>query len=324
VAKKSIKIVIPLLLGGFILYWVYRDFDFSHVQEVLLHATNWAWMFYSLLFGILSHLLRGYRWHQTLSPLGEHPRISNCIDGIFVMYAANLVVPRSGEVFRCAMLDHYDRVPFAKALGTVITERVVDVICMVGIALMAFLVQTRVFFTFFEQTGTKIPSLVNLITSPWFYVALGCVAGILWLAVHLVRTLSYFERVKQTAFSIWRGIGTLKELKSPWRYALYTLLIWVCYYFHFYFTFYCFSFTAHLGMMAGLVMFVAGTVAVLVPTPNGAGPWHFAIITMMMLYGVSATDAGIYALIVHAVQTLLVILLGLYGWLHVMRVNRAS
>ena len=99
-------------------------------------------------------------------------------------------------------------------------------------------------------------------------------------------------------------------------FVLYTLLIWLCYFYHFYITFYCFQFTEHLSFFAGMVMFVGGTFAVIVPTPNGAGPWHFAVITMMMLYGVNATDAGVFALIVHGIQTLLVIVLGIYGSLH--------
>lgn len=103
-----------------------------------------------------------------------------------------------------------------------------------------------------------------------------------------------------------------------------TLLIWLCYFYHFYITFYCFQFTEHLSFLAGLVMFVGGTFAVIVPTPNGAGPWHFAVITMMMLYGVNATDAGIFALIVHGIQTLLVIVLGIYGSLHLALANRAK
>ena len=89
--------------------------------------------------------------------------------------------------------------------------------------------------------------------------------------------------------------------------------IWVCYFLEFYLAFYAFDFSAHLGITAGLVMFVVGTLAVIVPTPNGAGPWHFAVMTMMMLYGVGKEDAGIFALLVHGIQTFLLILLGIYG-----------
>ena len=94
---------------------------------------------------------------------------------------------------------------------------------------------------------------------------------------------------------------------------MYTIGIWVCYFLEFYLAFYAFDFSSHLGVSAGLVMFVVGTLAVIVPTPNGAGPWHFAVMTMMVLYGVGKEDAGIFALLVHGIQTFLLILLGIYG-----------
>ena len=72
--KKTLKILLPVALGGFILYWVYRDFDFARAKEVLLHGTNWGWMLFSLFFGVMSHVFRGWRWKQTLAPLGAYPR----------------------------------------------------------------------------------------------------------------------------------------------------------------------------------------------------------------------------------------------------------
>ena len=195
-------------------------------------------------------------------------------------------------------------------------------LCMVLITGITFVVQMPVFFRFFEETGTKIPSLVHLVTSPWFYVVLFSVAGVGVLLYFLLRMLSFFERVKGVVLNVWEGILSLRNVANVPLFILYTLLIWVCYFYHFYLTFHCFQFTEHLGYLAGLVMFVGGTFAVIVPTPNGAGPWHFAVITMMMLYGVNATDAGIFALIVHGIQTLLVIVLGIWGAVHVAWVRR--
>lgn len=320
--KKSLKIVLPILLGGFILYWVYRDFDFARAEEVLLHDTGWGWMLLSLLFGVMSHVFRGWRWKQTLEPLEACPKTGDCVDAIFISYAANLVLPRVGEVSRCGVLAKYDNVSFSKSLGTVVTERLVDMLCILLITGVTFLVQMPVFLRFFEETGTKIPSLVHLLASPWFYVSLFCVAGVLALLYYLLRMLSFFEKVKGVALNVWEGVMSLRNVRNVPLFILYTLLIWACYFYHFYLTFYCFPFTEHLGTLAGLVMFVGGTFAVVVPTPNGAGPWHFAVITMMMLYGVDATDAGIFALIVHGVQTLLVIMLGVYGWLHLSLAGR--
>lgn len=315
--QKTLKIILPILLGGFILYWVYRDFDFSRAKEVLLHGTDWGWMSLSLFFGVMSHVFRGWRWKQTLEPLGACPRTSDCVDAIFLSYAANLVLPRVGEVSRCGVLAKYDDVSFSKSLGTVVTERLIDTLCILLITGVTFLVQMPVFFRFFEETGTKIPSLMHLLASPWFYVSLFSVAGVCVLLYYLLRMLSFFEKVKGVALNVWEGVLSLRDVANVPLFLLYTLLIWLCYFLHFYLTFFCFGFTAHLSVLAGLVMFVGGTFAVVVPTPNGAGPWHFAVITMMMLYGVNATDAGIFALLVHGVQTLLVIVLGIWGAAHV-------
>ena len=314
--KKILKVIFPLFLGAFILYWVYRDFDFSRVRVLLLEEMNWGWMVLSLAAGVMSHLLRGWRWCLTLEPLGEHPRRSTSVDAIFLSYAGSLLLPRVGEVTRCGVLARYDGIPFARSLGTVVTERLVDMLCMALITGVTFLLQMPVFMRFFNETGTKIPSLLHLVTSPWFYVSLFCGVGVVVLLVYLVRMLSFFEKVKGIALDVWQGVLSLRKVRQMSLFLLYTIGIWLCYYLHFYLTFFCFDFTAHLSMLAGLVMFVGGTFAVLVPTPNGAGPWHFAVITMMMLYGVNATDASLFALVVHAIQTLLVILLGITGWMH--------
>jgi uncharacterized membrane protein YbhN (UPF0104 family) len=119
--------------------------------------------------------------------------------------------------------------------------------------------------------------------------------------------------VKGLALNVWEGVRTLKHVRNMPLFILYTLLIWLCYFLQFYLAFFSFGFTSNLSFLAGMVMFAAGSIAVVVPTPNGAGPWHFAIITMMCIYGVDVMNAGIFALLVHSIQTLLVVILGVYG-----------
>ena len=235
-----------MVLGGFILYWVYRDFDFVKAAEVLQHGTNWWWMAFSLLFGISAQVFRGWRWRQTLEPLGAFPRRSDCVNAIFISYAASLVVPRVGEVSRCGILAKYDDVSFAKSLGTVVTERLVDTLTILLITGVTVLLQMPVFVTFLEQTGTKIPSLMHLLTSVWFYIILFCGIGVVVLFYYLIRTLSFFEKVKGVVLNVCEGIMSLRNVKNLPLFLLYSFLIWLSYFLHFYFTFYCFAFTAHL------------------------------------------------------------------------------
>lgn len=311
--NKSFQIALPLLFGASILIWTYRDFDFSRVGSVLKGGVDYGWMLFSLFFGVLSHLLRGWRWKLALAPLGEHPKGSDCVYAILVSYAANLVLPRVGEVSRCGILAKYDGVSFSKSLGTVVTERMIDTLCILLITLATLFLQSGVFADFFRVTGTDKAFFMQLFTSANFYITTICILAVLVLLVWLVFNLSVFSRVKGLLQGIWQGCISLRNMDSPWMYLFYTIGIWACYFFHFYLTFYCFSFTEHLGWLAGMVMFVAGSIAVVVPTPNGAGPWHFAVITMMVMYGIGKEEAGIFALIVHGIQTFLLILLGIYG-----------
>ena len=311
--KKVLQVIFPLLLGIFILVWVYRDFNFQRVGEVMLHGMDYGWIALSLLFGVFANLFRGWRWRLALEPLGEYPKTANCVYAIFISYASNLVIPRVGEVTRCGVLSKYDGISFPKSLGTVVSERMIDTLCVGLITGVVLLLQMPVFATFFAETGTNVGRYAEVLTSGHFYLIILCVLAILVLAFFLIRNIALFAKLKGILQNVWQGIVALKDIRQIPLYIIYTLGIWVCYFLEFYLAFFAFDFSAGLGISAGLVMFVVGTLAVIVPTPNGAGPWHFAVMTMMMLYGVGKEDAGIFALLVHGIQTFLLILLGIYG-----------
>ena len=322
--KKVLQVIFPLLLGIFILVWVYRDFNFQRVGEVMLHGMDYGWIALSLLFGVFANLFRGWRWKLALEPLGEYPKTANCVYAIFISYASNLVIPRVGEVTRCGVLSKYDGVSFPKSLGTVVSERMIDTLCVGLITGMVLLSQMPVFATFFAETGTDVGRYAEVLTSGHFYLIVLCVTAIGLLGFFLIRNIALFAKLKGILQNVWQGVVALKDIKHIPLYIIYTLGIWVCYFFEFYLAFFAFDFSAHLGISAGLVMFVVGTLAVIVPTPNGAGPWHFAVMTMLMLYGVGKEDAGIFALLVHGIQTFLLILLGIYGLLALPFTNKTK
>ena len=133
------KVAFSLLLGGLILFWMYHDFKFSDIADVLRHDMNWTWMLLSFPFGILAQMFRGWRWRMSLEPVGEHPRHSTSINAVFLSYALSLVIPRIGEFARCGVLSRYDKVSFPKALGTVVTERAIDSLLVAFVAAFTFL-----------------------------------------------------------------------------------------------------------------------------------------------------------------------------------------
>lgn len=282
----------------------------------MLHQTRWEWMILSFIPGILAQVFRALRWRQSLEPLGERPRISSCIHAVFLSYASSLVIPRSGEFLRCGILTREDRTPFSKALGTVVTERAVDIVMMLLLFIIVFLLQIPVFKEFFSTTGVSFQSILTRYTSTGIFVTLLCGICALILIVILWRRLSFSHKVRDVMHGLAEGLLSIKKIRNIPLYIIYSAGIWVAYFFHYYLTFFCFSFTENLGIMAAVVSFCVGTVAVIVPTPNGAGPWHFAVKTILAKsYGLNDTCANIFALIVHTVQTLLLIVLGIYSTL---------
>ncbi len=315
IANNMLKVVVSLVLGGAILYWMYRGFDFDQIKEVLLHGMNWTWMLLSFPFGILAQMFRGWRWHQALEPIGEHPRTSVAINAIFLSYAASLIVPRVGEFARCGVLRRWDGISFPRALGTVVTERAIDSLLVVAITAVTLLSQAPVFGTFFARTGTSLDGILSKFTATGYLVTAVCALAVILLLGYLLRKMSIYNKVKSTFTGLWQGVMSLRSVRNVPLFVFYTLAIWLSYFLHYYLTFYCFDATRHLGLSCALVTFIVGSIAVVVPTPNGAGPWHFAVKTMLILYGVAGTDALYFVLIVHSVQTLLVVLLGIYAWI---------
>ena len=308
------KIIAPILLGGAILYWMYRGEDFMRLRHVLLEEMDWTWMLLSFPFGILAQLFRGWRWKQTLEPIDEHPRTSTSIYAIFLSYAVSLIIPRLGEFTRCGVLKRFDGCSFSKALGTVVTERAIDTLLMGTVAGLTLLFQLSVFGTFFTQTGTSLDTIFERFSLTGYLVTAVCAIAILILLHILFQSLNIYSKVKATISGVWQGVISLKDVKNLPLFIFFTFGIWVSYFLHYYLTFFCFEATEHLGLACALVTFVVGSIAVIVPTPNGAGPWHFAVKTMLILYGVVDEYALYFVLIVHTVQTMLVVALGIYAW----------
>ena len=318
------KVLLSVVLGGAILYWMYRDQDFRSIRDVMLHEMDWTWMWLSLPFGVLAQMFRGWRWRQTLEPLGEHPRTGVSVNAIFLSYAVSLVIPRIGEFVRCGVLKRYDGVSFPKALGTVVTERVIDSLLVGIITLTVLLMQFKAFDTFFDRTGMTLDGMLHSFTTTGYIVTAVCAAAAVLLVWYLLKSLSVAGRIRQTIAGIWQGVLSLGNVKNVPLFIMFTLAIWASYFIHYYLTFFCFDATSHLGLSCALVTFIVGSIAVIVPTPNGAGPWHFAVKTMLILYGVADNAALAFVLIVHTVQTLLVVLLGVWAWAYLSMTKRKT
>ncbi len=292
---------------------MYHDKDWS-VCYTYLGNMHWGWMLFSLVFGLLAQQVRAWRWRMTLLPLGVQCRRRICEDAIFLSYASSLIIPRIGEVTRCGTLKKFDGVPFAKGLGTVVTERFVDCIVILVLTVLAFLMQLTDFLHFVRATGTDFGSSFSRYTGTGYIVTGICIFAILLLIFWQARRFSIFSKGKDVLHNVWTGIISLRGVNNLPLYLFLSVGIWACYFLHFYTAFFAFDFTSSVNPAQAFLIFCIGTFAVLVPTPNGAGPWHFVVKTMLVLYGVQEEPAIMFALIVHTIQTFEVILLGAFAW----------
>ncbi len=309
------KVVLPMMLAVGILWWMYRGLQWEQLEHVLDSEMSWTWMLLSMPFGILAQVLRGIRWQQVMRPMGERPRLHTCINAVFLSYASSLVVPRVGEVLRCGVLKRYEGTNFGRSVGTVVTERAVDMILIILLSTAVFLYKIPVFLTFFHTTGVSLNGFLSSFSPAGWAVTAVCALFLILGSIYMLKRMGLFSRTRSVLEDLRSGLLSVCEVDNVTLFFAYSIGIWVCYFLHFYLTFFCFASTSGLSMMAAMVAFVVGTFAVLVPTPNGAGPWHFAVKSVLVLYGIPQTESAIFVLIVHTLQTLLVVLLGLYALL---------
>ena len=296
-----VKFIVPFAVGIGILWWMYRGNDWSATYQMLT-SMHWGWMLLSLAFGIVPPVFRALRWRLALRPLDEHPPLRVCTDAIFVSYAASLVVPRIGEVTRCGTLKTYAGTSFSQALGTVVSERVVDSVLLVLLTVGAALLQLPQYLHFLHTTGAAPLQLLQRFTSAGYLVTAVCALLALGFLALLVARMSFFRRGREKMVSFMAGIASL----------------------HFYLAFFAFPATASVDPAAALLAFCIGSFAVLVPTPNGAGPWHFAVKTVLVLYGLAEAPVVAFVLLVHTIQTALVVLTGAWGWADLLLIKKQS
>lgn len=319
---KALKVCAPFALGAGILWWMYHDCDWEVLRRMMQGDIKWGWIAFSLVFGVLPSVFRGLRWRLALDPLGEHPSRRVCIDSIYLSYAASLVIPRIGEVTRCGTLKTYEGTSFSKSLGTVVTERLVDSLLLLLLASVSFACAIPQMLRFMAETGMDPRGVLAHFTSTGYWVTALCIVLIIGVGGRLLWHLKAFERSRQFLKGLIEGVASLRHVSSFPLYMLLSVGIWVGYFLHFYITFFAFDFTADLSLLDALLIFCVGSFAVIVPTPNGAGPWHFAVKTMLVLCGVAEQPAVLFALVVHTIQTLLMVLLGLWSGMDLSLIRR--
>ena len=301
------------MLGAGILWFLYKGENMDEIKQVLDSGIRWPWIVLSFVFAVLSHVARAYRWQQQLRTLDCKASLNTLSNSVFGNYGVNLIFPRLGEVWRCNYIARREQMSFSVVLGSVVSERIFDVLCIGIISAATILIQIPFFASFFSEHETLAGSLSTLFLTPWLYLGLAVVVLVGWLCRKRVMQWRLTQKIVEFAKKLLEGIKTIQGLPNKWFFIFLTFGIWFLYFLNFYVCLFAFECTENVSLLGGLTCFVMGSLGIIVPVQGGTGPWHFMIISTLVLLGIGQTEASTFALVVHALQQVFVILLGLYA-----------
>lgn len=313
---KILKTIGPFILGVILLCYVFNKTSAQDRGIIVDNITNTnpVWLLLSVTLGILSHWSRATRWNYLLQPLHYKPKIYNNFFAVLVAYLANLGVPRSGEFLRATTLSTYEKVPFEKGFGTIVTERVIDLIMLLLVIGIALFLQTQFILNYLQQYGNSllISGLLLIISIIGLVVTLKLMAK---AQTGLLGKINHFLQ------GVLAGVTSILKIKKRVPFILHTLFIWSCYIGMFYVIKFAFVETQTLNLGQLLVAFVAGAFAMMV-FPGGFVGYPIFVAAALSLYGVSENTASAFGWVMWITQTAMVVILGAISFVLLPLVNR--
>ncbi len=320
--KASLKYLFFFAVGAVIFWLIYKDQDFEMMKKVLRNDVNYFWVWVSLIIGIFSHISRAMRWNLLIEPLGSKPGLLNTFLAVMTGYLMNLVIPRMGEISRCGVLSKYEKISFPRLIGTVVTERVIDVLMLLFMTLLALIAQSGYILSFIRQNPDMKEKATGLFSSPLLIGGLLLLLLIIITLRKKILNTRLYRQIGNILQHLKEGIISFRYVKKKGAMIFHSFFIWIMYYLMLYTAFFAFDFTQGLSPLAGLTTFVMGSFGMLAPVQGGLGTWHFMTKESLALYGVSNENGIIFAFVAHTTMNLLLIVLGLLSLMALPLVNR--
>lgn len=326
--KSFIKFLVFLAVGLSILYFVYVNqaagyqlecqcktnapCELSLIEKIMqdFKSTNIFWLLMICVAFMISNISRALRWNQLIEPLGYQPKLFNTFFATMIGYMVNLALPRAGEIAKPATVTQYEKIPLEKLVGTIVVDRIFDVLMLLLVIGLTFITQFNHLYDFLFGTGTpEVECVVPMAAPepsviPWGSLFAGAfMLGLVSVIVVFLR----WDSIKKTAIAqkvitllknFLDGLKTVLQLKSPMMFIVHTLVIWLMYYLMMYVCFFAYGPTAGLSPLAALLAFTFGTFGMVIPSPGGMGTYQIAVTAALVVYGVAEPDAFAYSNIV--------------------------
>ena len=298
--------ILPIALGVFLIWYSISKLTSSDIQSIKISfkTANYWWVLVSLVFGAFSHLSRAYRWQFLLEPLGYKPRFANSIMAVLIAYLLNLFIPRSGEIARAASIKKYENIPFEKAIGTIVAERVADVIMLLIIIAIAFFLQTELIGSYLFKNDEES----SIYSKLFMFVILPLIG---------LASYWYFKKSKNPLIikiisfinGLIEGAISILKMRKKWKFIFHTIFIWLMYVLMFYSVTFALPETTNLPFGAIIVGFVVGGLSMAL-TNGGLGTYPVFVAGALVLYKIDMNPALAFGWIMWTAQTIMVILFG--------------
>ena len=312
--KTTLTIAISLAIAIFFMWFALKGMEFEKIEGYFAKA-NYIWVFIAAVFGVAAYWFRAIRWNLLLEPMGYKISNSNAFWTLSFGYLMNLTIPRSGELARSTALFGVEKVPVEKSFGTIILERVVDLVCMGGFLVLTFIFKYEAIVAFYNEANLDInPSKI--------LIAIGILAvGIFsfFYFKNYFKRFSFLEKIINFVEGIFQGLLSIFKLKQKGKFILLSLAIWICYYLAAYLVCFALPETSNFTFADGFFIIVVGTLGMMIPASGGIGAFHAAlklgIGALFLSTGLSfveGAEVGLaYAFISHTMQLVIMIVLGL-------------
>lgn len=327
----SLKYIIGIGLGIFLFYYAFRDTSVSKLQTYF-ESASWGWLAFSMGFSVLSHLIRSLRWQMQLQAAGYKVSPLTAFSAVMFNYLVNFAFPRAGEVARCTALYQSDKVPVTISIGTVFTERLIDVLMLGILFVISFFLATPQLMDFWHTISQGKNEGPNVLL--WGAVITGVVVAVIgWVFRKKMMEIPVVRKIYEFGMQMLESVLSIRKLKKPGLFIFYTLMIWTCYWMMMYVGLFCFAPIAELSGTTNLLRFafigtVIGSVGMALPIPGGIGPYHNAIIFAFVAFhlfpddGMSRTMGQTFAFAFHTAQMLIMIAGGILGYVYLLSKNR--
>jgi uncharacterized protein (TIRG00374 family) len=319
--KKLITGTIFFIIGVGLFWYVYQDINFQSIKDTLKEL-KYIWILLSVILGLLSAFVRALRWKILLESIGYKPKTINLFLSVQILYFINLVIPRGGEIARCGMVAKYEKIPFAKLLGTVFIERLTDFIAFIIIFIGVFFMQlslVKEIFSILKMSPSSFQSKILI-----FGLVIILFILFYWIFKKIGLLNKFQNKINKIKEEIIEGIKSVLMIEKKWTYIFLTFLIFLLWLLMLYVVFFAYPPTYNMPLSAAVFTYTIGTFAFLLPIQAGIGVWHFLVSECLYLYGLNKEAGKMFALIAHTFTNLVYLIFGTIGFIIIPLINNKT